>query len=684
MTRETKFGLLLVLTLTSVFGFLVWKKMHQPNDLIATTQSPEVAPDAGETPPEQLNPPANEGPIATPLAAIPTERPSPRRPVTPIESTSNGDELFPVQKPTATAARPKPKLPVDLDGQEFFAAPKSPARAAAVTETRTVSTEPDPFAAPVETSVRAAATPVPEQVDPFANQAEPATNSATVEPDPFATSLPVTSQAEQTLKVETAATSAREPDPFAGEAIEVPSRQPVVIEMPAETTESVAIEVPQERVMVLPSEVAAPPARRMEFEAERPAADTINNSERFNNVAAETPVEVSARSSAPVTRVAERAEVAEPVIELPARTEPVAVQKLAAQEPNPFFVEESRPEPIRAVPERQPPPRLRAAPPMSEPDPFGAPAAVPNIPMRAESFPVRAEPFSPRTEQAPVRREAFPARDEPLPIRATPEPFRTTARPGAPVALSGETYLVQPNDNFWSISKKVYGSGRYFEALAKYNANVVTDPTKMKPGLKIATPTANELQARYPQLLAAAGTQDVVQDPQSLGLPGDIYVAHSGDNFWEISKRLYGDGKYFRALEQHNSVIVNDPQKLKPGMKLAAPKAAWLHAKYPQLVGSAAPAVQELRRAQPDRYQPDEPAGFFVGPGQQPMYRVGTRDTLSEIAQSYLGRSSRWIQIYQMNRDVLTDGNALNVGTVLKLPADASRVVLIEDGSLRR
>ena len=206
----------------------------------------------------------------------------------------------------------------------------------------------------------------------------------------------------------------------------------------------------------------------------------------------------------------------------------------------------------------------------------------------------------------------------------------------------------------------------------------------MKPGLKIATPTATELQARFPKLLAAAGTLDTTQDPMSLGLPGDIYTAASGDNFWEISKRLYGDGKYFRALEQHNNAIVSDPQKLKPGMKLAAPKAAWLQAKYPQLIATAAPAVQDLRRTQPERYQPDEPAGFFVGPGQQPLYRVGTRDTLSDISQTYLGRSSRWIQILEMNRDVLTDGNALNPGTVLKLPADASRVVLIEDGSQRR
>ena len=59
------------------------------------------------------------------------------------------------------------------------------------------------------------------------------------------------------------------------------------------------------------------------------------------------------------------------------------------------------------------------------------------------------------------------------------------------------------------------------------------------------------------------------------------------------------------------------------------------------------------------------------------MYRVGGDDTLTEIAKSHLGRSSRWVQILEMNRNVLQDGNSLKIGTVLKLPADASRVQVV-------
>jgi nucleoid-associated protein YgaU len=77
--------------------------------------------------------------------------------------------------------------------------------------------------------------------------------------------------------------------------------------------------------------------------------------------------------------------------------------------------------------------------------------------------------------------------------------------------------------------------------------------------------------------------------------------------------------------------------------------------------------------------KPEEtgPSGFFVSAEGSPMYRITGQDTLSDIAKSHLGRSSRWVQILEMNRNVLRDGNELKIGTVLKLPADASRVQVV-------
>ena len=39
----------------------------------------------------------------------------------------------------------------------------------------------------------------------------------------------------------------------------------------------------------------------------------------------------------------------------------------------------------------------------------------------------------------------------------------------ARVAVPNGKYKVQPNDNYWTISEKVYGSGNYFKAIHEHN-----------------------------------------------------------------------------------------------------------------------------------------------------------------------------------------------------------------------
>ena len=76
--------------------------------------------------------------------------------------------------------------------------------------------------------------------------------------------------------------------------------------------------------------------------------------------------------------------------------------------------------------------------------------------------------------------------------------------------------------------------------------------------------------------------------------------------------------------------------------------------------------------------------GFFISPDGTAKYRTGEHDTLSEIASKHLGRSSRWIQIYEMNRDKLSNPNQVKVGLELALPGDASSVGLSSEVDERR
>ena len=110
-------------------------------------------------------------------------------------------------------------------------------------------------------------------------------------------------------------------------------------------------------------------------------------------------------------------------------------------------------------------------------------------------------------------------------------------------------------------------------------------------------------------------------------------------------------------------------------MQILVPSRAVLETRYPDLrlkskrgrVGNAKMPRKQLS------------SGFFRDANGDPMYRVGTRDTLSGIALRHLGRSSRWIQIRVLNRDRLLGAANLKIGTVLRLPADASQVQLVRE-----
>lgn len=201
--------------------------------------------------------------------------------------------------------------------------------------------------------------------------------------------------------------------------------------------------------------------------------------------------------------------------------------------------------------------------------------------------------------------------------------------------------------------------------------------------------------------------------PQSVRTPtgstnpaSPTYTVAPNDNFWTISKRQYGTARYYAALTRHNQDRVRDPQRLRPGMQISTPPAAVLEASYPELIerapGGAAPArsaVSTVPAGRPDFGPPGSPqpaerpsrdaggssaSGYFYHPSGQPMYRIGPDDTLGGIAQKHLGRFSRWEEIYSQNQDILQSPDNLTVGTIIKLPSDASRVSLVPEGAPRR
>jgi len=51
------------------------------------------------------------------------------------------------------------------------------------------------------------------------------------------------------------------------------------------------------------------------------------------------------------------------------------------------------------------------------------------------------------------------------------------------------------------------------------------------------------------------------------------------------------------------------------------------------------------------------------------VHVVASGDTLSKLAKSYLGDSSRYMEIFKVNKDSLTNPDAIKVGQKLNIPA---------------
>jgi nucleoid-associated protein YgaU len=165
--------------------------------------------------------------------------------------------------------------------------------------------------------------------------------------------------------------------------------------------------------------------------------------------------------------------------------------------------------------------------------------------------------------------------------------------------------------------------------------------------------------------LAAFNSQNgAVQPGVDDGEKHPSVIVQNGENYSKISKRVYGTTRYFSALAVFNQHRIPNPNSMRPGMIVLTPDAKLLEQRYPQLFADRQPKAEE-------------PAGFLLLEDGSPAYRVGARETLSEISERFLGRSSRWVEIYQLNRSVLPDPNTLKPGLVLALPEDATEVQLV-------
>jgi nucleoid-associated protein YgaU len=142
------------------------------------------------------------------------------------------------------------------------------------------------------------------------------------------------------------------------------------------------------------------------------------------------------------------------------------------------------------------------------------------------------------------------------------------------------------------------------------------------------------------------------------------YTVQPNDSMESIAKKLFGEGRLWVKIAEANPLL--DARKLIPGRtKLRIPKD------LANIQGKEVVVPQDAPRATPTRPNPEpvapakppEPAK----PAQQD-YIVKAGDTLSDIAKTFYGKSSLWRKIYDANKDVIDDPDAVKPGTTIRIP----------------
>ncbi len=558
MARETKIGLVLVLVLVSVFGALLYKRIKHPNEAIAAIYATAKGGGDKTEDPSQVPPKSDETAKEQPqLAAIPAKGTGPDADELALLDEFGSKPPAPNRAPIGDqAVTTKPKLPTMVDD----------------------SLDEHPFA-----DLEQKPEPKPEKA-PSASLAK----STVATGDPFPDNEPSNTKSDESRKQTTGNRAAELADL---KMEEDPLSEPASIGSSAAVAPTTDLATSKE----LKPASSIPP--------QSPANDTF--------VDDEFPMEPASPRLVAQGQAASGANEVEMVF--PNESEPQ--EKLASRPP--AKLEENFDElpeldvtqfsEVKGVAPKQ---RRETETRSSEPE-FNGPIATTGTSTRSTDTSLG---FGDDTESSE------PQFAEPEPVRPSMSGMRSAGIAQTPQLRDDEIAA----DEEFAITQN-------FDEVTPVNGG----------GLKTAEPTA---------------------------ITTSSYVVQQSDNYWSISRRRYGNGRYHQALALHNKAIVPDPQSMRPGVRISTPPAAELESLFPE-------AFPKLAAAQTSKNAGEAAeAGFFVDEEGNPMYRVGPSDTLSKIAQIHLGRSSRWVQLFELNKDRLKNEKDLALGTVLKLPPDANQV----------
>jgi nucleoid-associated protein YgaU len=238
-------------------------------------------------------------------------------------------------------------------------------------------------------------------------------------------------------------------------------------------------------------------------------------------------------------------------------------------------------------------------------------------------------------------------------------------------------HVVEPNENFWTISRLYYSSGRYYRALWKANAEKYPDIEKLTVGDVIMVPPVEDLdpaqidppRSRAPVALRQAAPRVGGRNSRNARVDeADMAEGSGGTSVAEPTTTARTN----RAAT--DGVPVRRSSRTDPDLDLPAPEAVSQRERAPERAGRRSDVAlgnDDASSDEPETRTAARPRATGSAPLSRPAYKVRPYDTLRSIARDTLGDSHRVNEILDLNRDLIDDPTHLIVGQMLELPDDA-------------
>jgi len=217
-------------------------------------------------------------------------------------------------------------------------------------------------------------------------------------------------------------------------------------------------------------------------------------------------------------------------------------------------------------------------------------------------------------------------------------------------------HRVESRENFWTISRMYYNSGRYYRALWKANADKVPEITKLHQGTVVRIPPPEELDPAY---IDPPG----MRPGSSSSRPdGEILVRHDGEA---------DDSASGRSDPATSSRWADTPAGGGVPIRRSSRSDVELNLPVADAATELASGRDRSSRASSRSDRDAEPEVRSRDAVARPIYKVRQYDTLRTIARDTLGDPRRANEILDLNRDIIDDPGHLIVGQLLELPEDA-------------